>query len=141
MQSQLLMDNLSGVEYVETAVKLKYLFTAQYLDGTEFHQTSADTSFKIKGGSAFSDVDQNQVEKFYLDGSGRSYMVDLVRGIFDIDGVEFTVGDTGPGPYKLIFYRQHTHNFNIDREELGHIIKYCIGYTDAVGMEHKIYVS
>jgi hypothetical protein len=128
---------------VVTSIYLKYLFRVIYKDGTEFQQTQEDVSKNVPGGSAFSDVNQDKVKKFILEGASgldNSIGVDLNEGYF-WNGNIFYVGEPGPKPYKLIFYRQHTHNFNIDREELSHIIKYCIGYVDAKGVDHKIYVD
>jgi hypothetical protein len=124
---------------VATAVKLKYLFSVIYDDGTQFIQNEEDVSAKDPKKSAFSDVDVDKVFMFTLTSPENSISLNLIDGKFYPGG--FTVGEMGPWPHKLIFYRQHTHNFNVDLEELSHIIKYCIGYTDAEGVEHKIYVE
>ena len=129
-----------------TAVRLKYLFSVVYKDGATFQQAPEDVSKTRPGGSAFSDINVDEVQQFWLwDGGDSGIGIDLETGIIStshaIYGYDFTIGDPGPKPYKLIFHRQHTHNFNIDREELSHVVKYCIGYTDANNVEHKILID
>ncbi len=130
-----------------TKVHLKYLFHVQYYDGDGFIQNEEDVSRVDPTKSAYYDVEQDKVEYFTLITSDEGQVgVNLGTGIFlsTFEGFyahNFTVGDPGPKPYKLIFYRQHTHNFTMGLEEIDHTIKYCIGYIDANGVEHKILVD
>jgi hypothetical protein len=125
-------------------VDLKYHFYVRYKDGSSFVQNSDDVSKIDPKRSAYYDVDQDNVELFQLTGGEGPFCVRLSTGQFYVGAdpiASFTVGDPGPKPYKLIFYRQHTHNFNIGLDEISHTVKYCIGYADADGVEHKIYID
>lgn len=120
-----------------TIVPLKYWFFGTYKDGTKFSQNKEDVSIVDPKRSSFYDVKQDDVRIFCLD----IFKLDLETGRFYTDDCQFYTGDPGPKPYKLIFYRQHIHNFNIGLDELSHEVKYCIGYVDANGVEHKIYID
>jgi hypothetical protein len=128
-----------------TSTYLKYLFHVVYKDGTEFQQTQEDISKSTPGGSAYSDVDVDNVRAFYLMDAEEGWYVAQINvedGKFSVnDGVLFSLGDPGPRPYKLIFWRQHTHNFNVEYVEQSHIVKYIIGYADADGGGHTIHVE
>jgi len=130
-----------------TKVPLKYLFHVQYYDGGGFIQEPEDVSKVDSKRSAYYDVEQDKVQYFeLLLDDERVLGIDLATGQFFTcaEGyylTQFTIGDPGPKPYKLIFYRQHTHNFNVGLDELSHEVKYCIGYTDADGVEHKILID
>lgn len=126
-----------------TKVPLKYLFTVTYQDGTGFRQTLEDVSESIPGGSAYSDVRIDEVKYFSIYEPLREvYTVDLERGCFIVgDGTLFYVGDEGPKPYKLIFWRQHRHDFSVGLDEISHTVKYIIGYSDADGKEHTITIE
>lgn len=126
--------------------ELSYLFDVIYQDGSEFHQNPEDVSKKDSKKSAFYDVDVDQVKEFSLHGQMDDHPgIDLETGKFSFSGPEtlneFFIGEPGPKPYKLIFYRQHKHDFTMGFEEIDHTIKYCLGYTDAAGVEHKVYLE
>lgn len=127
-------------------VPLKYLFAVSYKDGTTFAQNEEDISTIDPKRSAFYDVKQDEVKTFTLDdGVGNGATVDLETGFLAaFQRNKSTMGfteDIGPKPYKLIFWRQHTHNFNIGLDELSHEVKYILGYSDADGKEHTIIVE
>ena len=114
---------------------LKYLFTAEYEDGTSFSQTEEDVSVVEKTRSAFYDVlnSGKTVTRFSIEGEGHVYCVDLTTGGFTRDG-EPIAGEGDPLPdgdpeLRLIYYRQHRHQFNrTTREELSHDVTYVIGW-------------
>lgn len=122
-----------------TKASLKYLFNVIYDDGTMFVQNEEDISARDPKRSAYYDVKLDKVYMFTLNSQDNSVQLNLLEGKFYPGG--YTVDNPGPKPYKLIFHRQHTHRFNIDNKELSHTVKYCIGYEDADGIEHKIYID
>src|SRR5260370_31787542 len=123
-----------------TKVPLKYLFNTIYDDGTMFVQNKEDISTVDPKRSAYYDVKLDKVYMFTLNSQHNHMSLNLLEGRFYPGN--FTIGDDpGPKPYKLIFYRQHIHNFNVGLDELSHEVKYCIGYTDADGVEHKILID
>lgn len=125
-----------------TKVPLKYLFTVVYKDGTRFSQNKEDVSSVDPSRSAYFDVRQEDVKRFFLDdGNGNGGEVDLATGFLSGTGTPGFTEDIGPKPYKLIFWRQHTHNFNIGLDELSHEIKYILGYEDSNGVEHTIVIK
>jgi hypothetical protein len=109
---------------------LKYLFTAQYLDGSVFAQNPEDVSSVDPKRSAFYDVDHSKLAIFYLVSSNNVYSVNLIDGHFEVNGVPFRLHDDPElKDFRLIFFRQHTHNYNIiTKEELSHEIVYKLGW-------------
>ncbi len=113
---------------------MKYLFEAEFLDGTKYKQNKLDTSIKwpavpnekgiLQGKNCMSDI-QEDVDKFNIKRFtlieqtlfGRKYTVDLTDGHFEIDGIKIDVEGERPLPiktnkYKLIYWivttQQHT---------------------------------
>jgi hypothetical protein len=108
---------------------LKYLFEVEYEDGEIYKQTPADKS-KIdpEKRSEFYDVMQEvekgrKIVKFSLVGEGNKVSVDLVTGMFIVNGLEVLLeGDKVPGmpkEFQLIFYRQTDEDLNITVEIQG----------------------
>jgi hypothetical protein len=128
-----------------TKVPLKYLFAGWYKDGRAFAQNKEDVSVTDPKRSSFYDVKVDEVETFGIGAGDFHVSVDLETGRFFTESgqrvVGFYVGLPGPKPYKLIFWRQHTHNFNIGLDELSHEVKYKLGYEDADGKEHVIIIE
>ena len=123
------MDN--GNTY--TIPVLKYLFIVEYKDGTIYEQNLHDLPVIKTTGSSFSDVRIEDVKRFYLVGAENAFCVDLSDGHFEVNKIPFFMHDQGIGlkDFRLIFYRQHTHNVNIGMnsfKELSHEINYCIGW-------------
>ena len=127
-----------------TKVPLKYLFNVTYKDGSSFLQPENDTSSTDPQRSAYYDVKQDEVEWFHL--------VDWHGTGLPIAWVNVQTGEVyarpegrrklgGSAPYKLIFWRQHTHNFNVGMDELSHEVRYVLGYSDANGKEHTIVIE
>ena len=119
--------------------KLKYLFTAEYKDGSTFDQHPEDISKTKEGGSSFSDVDLANLVKFYLVSGTVFYSVDLRTGCFEINGIPFILYDLPVENRRLIFFRKHRHEFTSNGkdkpEEKSHIITYRLGWqaNDADG--------
>jgi len=111
---------------------LKYLFYAEYEDGSGVTQSPDDTSKTDPKRSAFFDVDQEKVSAFYLIGAHHSYSVDLKDGHFEINGTSFRFHEEGEFPkdakLRLIFFRRHKHDFTSDLEEKSHSIVYRLGW-------------
>ena len=121
-------------------MELKYLFTAEYDDGTSFSQTEEDVSRVDPQRSAFYDVlnSGKRVMRFHLDGQGHRYTVDLRDGSFAGDGpsefLEREEPPETPSEYRLIFYRQHQHHFRADtHKQIGHEVTYVIGWQATIG--------
>lgn len=121
-------------------VNLKYLFGVRYSDKSEYFQTPSDTSLTDPTRSAFFDVMKRyeDVEVFQLTGDGHKYLVDLRDGHFEIDGVPFWMDGPEDQPFRLIYFRRHTHTLNAAFAELAHTIEYCFGWqTTADGKNHQ----
>lgn len=88
---------------------MKYLFTAQFNDGEKYRQTDDDQSLSDKGKSAFYDIQDKNIKTFKLEGAGHTYLVDLTDGHFEIDGVQFGVGEPilTAEPLRLIYFRRN----------------------------------
>ena len=95
---------------------LTYLFKATYLDGTVYQQTQEDTSCQDPKRSCFFDLKQEQLKTFQLEGNGHTYLVDLTDGHFELDGVPFRFHEYPLTDIKLVYFRRHTHNFNVAME-------------------------
>jgi len=118
-------------------LKLKYLFIAEYTDGTFFKQTPEDVSAIDPKRSCFYDVlnSGKTVRRFSLVDESDICSVNLEDGYFDVNGKRFFAGKILPLPAKLrlIFYREHTHKFNREEtEELSHEIDYVIGWQTTI---------
>ena len=119
---------------------LKYLFTAEYEDGSSFVQSQDDVSKLDEKRSQFYDVIQSEKKlvKFYLRSDDKVFSVDLLTGYFNINGIETIVEGDKPVPinnpvYRLIFYRQHQHDFNAEsKKETVHRVTYFIGWQTIV---------
>jgi hypothetical protein len=126
---------------------LKYYFDVEYTDGTFYTQNKDDRSLiDPEKRSCFYDVMQDiekgkQVKTFLLSDGVDAYSVDLTDGHFEVNGKPFFMHDSGMGlkNFRLIFYRQHTHQFNMQQQELSHFINYCIGWqtNDETGKNYK----
>lgn len=120
---------------------LKYLFIAEYKDGTIYEQTPADVSISDAKRSCFFDVRQDDLSKFYLVSVDKVFSVDLNDGHFEVNHTPFFMHDSGEGlkDFRIIFFRQHTHKFNIGMQETAHDIEYLIGWqcNDKEGKNHK----
>lgn len=115
---------------------LKYLFTAGYKDGTIYQQNVEDKSItEPEKRSCFYDVDQEKLAYFVLKGDGHEYGVDLRDGHFEIDGIKFFMHEVPLKDFRLVFFRQHTHHFNVGavgQEETSHEIVYRLGWQCTV---------
>jgi len=113
---------------------LKYLFDVEFTDGSVYTQNADDRSiFEPDKRSCFFDVqkyvNEGKVIKTFLISDGHhSYMVDLTDGSFVVNGGIFKVHEEALTNFRLIYFRQHTHHFNIDREELAHEIVFRVGW-------------
>lgn len=123
-------------------MELKYLFEAQFEDGTIFKQDPKDISKSDPKRSAFYDLlqDKRKIVRFALieqSANPKEISVNLTHGTFDQKNCKqedlAAEGDTElPDKlkdFRLIFYRQHQHD--IDREtnkEIDHRIRYCLGW-------------
>lgn len=116
---------------------LKFLFTAHFDDGTVIQQTQEDKSL-TEDGSRFTDVlaysKKSPIIGFELcDEIGVRAAVDLVSGLFEINGVVFLARDpTNRDPGKdeqlrLIYYRQVTQSLHSD-SSTSTDIAFHIGY-------------
>lgn len=132
-----------------TKVPLKYYWVAIYKDGSVLEQNEDDVSTQDPLRSAFYDVKQDELKAFGIMSEGEEdnwFGIDLETGQFDTShakqyGFSFTLANPGPKPYSLVFWRQHTHNFNVEYIEQEHIVRYILGYKDADGVEHTITID
>lgn len=108
-------------------IKLKYIFEAEFLDGTKYLQNKLDASIKfppikneageLQGKSCMSDIQENvdafKIKRFTLIEQGflgKKITVDLTDGHFEVDGTDIEVEGERPLPttnykFKLIYFR------------------------------------
>ena len=109
--------------------KLKYLFQAEYKDGTLFDQNHHDTSVTDPQKSAYFDVKQDQLKSFHLIGNGNKFTVNLEDGHFEVNGVPFAMHEEPLSNFRLIFFREHTHIYNVSSsQEQTHTVVYLLGW-------------
>jgi len=126
-------------------MNLKYLFIAEYTDGSFHHQSPEDKSrLEPDTRSEFYDVLQSgkEIKRFSLTDGTHTVCVDLTDGQFEVNGfplhLESEQLPTIPDTYTLIFYRQHTHSFNTKHEdnenpeEISHDVEYFIGWQTTI---------
>lgn len=141
---------------------LKYLFEVEFKDGSTYKQNDKDTSqFNLKkvriengqeiisDGTAFTDIEKKiyQIKTFSLVNDKHRFTVDLTDGHFEMDGVithiDHTVDQVVPVhlipkvPFKLIYFRQHKHDMNVNYEqrksnEIAHRIIYFFGWEFSI---------
>lgn len=115
-------------------MSLKYLFTAEYIDGTLYQQGPDDVSTQRPDKSAFFDVHyqplkpEEDLVRFSLMGEGHRYTVDLRDGHFEVDGLPFRMTEGAQTGCRLVFWKRHTHSFNQARQESAHEVVYRIGW-------------
>lgn len=133
--------------------KLKYLFTAEYEDGSTYVQPEDDISRLHKGTedftpSSFRDVKQDELVAFSLSDGKDTYKVDLRTGDFSVNGKEISLHEQNFDPYcndlKLIYFREVRKEFNSGTGEVAHYInKYFMGWqcTDKDGKNHQLTIG
>ena len=105
---------------------MKYLFGCEY-DNEIYYQTENDKSLKNSEKSSFYDVVDKEIRRFWLDGNGHNYLVDLRDGHFEIDGVPFKMHEEELSDFRIIYYRKHTRQF-CGTDEINHEIEFCVGW-------------
>lgn len=118
---------------------LKYLFTAEFNDGTTVEQTQEDISFTGKG-SAFTDVlVKDGLKSFSLHGKDNSVTVDLKTGKFGVNGLWVDIHDQyfDPSQHKLrlIYFRETiVERVQSDEttEDRHYVNRYFIGWHTTV---------
>jgi hypothetical protein len=120
---------------------LKYRFTAFFKDGTDIHQGPEDVSKLDPTKSTYYDVvskTDSPLEVFELCDGRNQFMVDLVDGHFEVNGITVWLQpiatDTIPpgGRFELIYFRDHRHSFTLGSEEApSHEVGYRIGWNYA----------
>lgn len=124
---------------------LKYLFEAEFQDGSRIMQDHKDTSSQDPKRSQFYDVlekdKETAITKFAINGDGKYLLVDLADGMFYLNDIPLKCHENLPdptAPKRLIFYRQHTHQTNWEGVELSHEVEYCIGWQTTIkGKNYK----
>lgn len=113
---------------------MKYLFTVYFQDGTFYEQNEQDVSRSSPERSCFFDIQQqenagNPVVIFCLTNGINSYLVDLRDGHFEVNGVHLDLNDEEvKGPFRLIYFRRHTHNFSQGGGQDAHWFTYNMGW-------------
>ena len=114
---------------------LKYLFDAQFDDGSCYTQNVDDRSIiDPEKRSCFYDVLQ-EVEKgkklvlFTIASEDGAFSVDLRDGTFIVNFAHFKAHEEEDlTNFRLIYFRSHTHSFNMNNEELSHEIIFRLGW-------------
>lgn len=113
---------------------LKYYFDVEYTDGSTFTQNKEDKSATDEKRSAFydvcCDVEKGKKIKLFLLSDGQvCYAVNLLDGSFIVNGAEFRMHEMEDlKDFKIIFYRQHTHDFLAAQEKVTEQTKHAIVY-------------
>ena len=111
---------------------LKYLFDVEFEDGSVYTQNKEDKSLLEEKKSCFYDVlnSGKKIKLFMLSDGKDAYAVDLTDGRFEVNGKSFYMHEERDlKDFRIIFFRQHTHNFNIDtKEQLSHEIVFRMGF-------------
>ena len=125
---------------------LRYLFTAQFNDGTMLEQTQDDVSKTNPKKSAFFDVlnDTRKLERFWLLEIYKNvdldritpskYLVDLTDGHFEINGNSFflheqTIDESKKlSDFRLIYFRRVQQSMNLTSGEASTKTMFMIGW-------------
>lgn len=124
---------------------LKYLFKAEFADGSFIQQNQDDVSSVDPTKSMFFDVLNHPSEliKFSL---GDFLSLHLLSGEFVLNGNTFSVHDPSkpvPSDRRLIFFRRHTHTLVMGGDN-GHEVEYHLGWQATVNgenVQHTVAVS
>lgn len=113
---------------------LKYLFRATFADGSVINQNQEDQSLLNPQRSRYYDLqfESSPLVTFELLGPDGRLLVDLRDGHFELpNGARSSVPSDIPpgGEYELLFFRDHLHNFTSGLQEIGHQVKYRVGWT------------
>lgn len=133
---------------------LKYHFVGEFSDGSSLVQNESDRSAINPQKSCFYDLLQSpkKLVKFHLcvqtsKTTGKQVLsVDLVDGHFELgDQVLWLEENPMPVERRLIFFRQHQHDFSsATREQTGHRVKYFVGWQATIkgqNVQHIIGIS
>jgi hypothetical protein len=128
---------------------MKYLYEAQFQDGSKFKQPADDASKLNPTKSSKYDFLEHakgrRLVRMALSGEGRE-VVALSGGWFTVDGVltapgsklpdgcDWIEGDVHQGPY----FRRVTRHYNADFEEVGSIIQFCVGLEPKPGVRNFV---
>ena len=122
----------------KTGKGLKYLFAAEFADGTILEQTSADVSKIDPIRSEFFDVLQfpHPLVKFALNGPETFASVDLRSGEFNVNGVRLFVDEGERAieakPLQVVFFRRHQEFVQVGKEgvegQRSAPVRYFIGW-------------
>jgi len=119
-------------------MKLKYLFIAEYYDGSIFKQYPDDLSKIDSQKSAFYDVEVDKVKRFSLNGEGHLFTIDLSDGHGEVDGRIIYPPKSPPEKCKLqlVYYRRIQQSFSGGKTDSK--MRYYIGWqTTYRGKNYK----
>lgn len=113
-------------------LRLKYLFTAVFTDGSRIRQNPEDTSSHTEGRSSFYDVLKEieggkQLERFLLIGES-TVVVDLRNGQFAINGARFVMHEEDLEDFRILYFRVRDTHFTPGNELIGYECSYRIGF-------------
>ena len=121
--------------------KLKFLFKAELSDGSIFEQNPEDKSaIDPEKRSAFFDLLELtktlDIVRFSIYDGVDTYLVDLTDGHFEVNGMKFIArSEQLPEDFpkfRIVFFRQHQHTFNVGYDELSHNVTYFIGWQTTI---------
>lgn len=113
---------------------MKYLFSCGFADGSIYTQNEQDVSIHNPLKSCFYDIKQeeekgNAPTVFTLSNENDVYLVDLTDGRFEVNGTSFFLhNEPLTGPFRLIFFRRHTHLLTVGFEEKEHLMSFNFGW-------------
>ena len=129
---------------------LKWLFIAEYDDGSQYHQTPADVAVGSKPGSAFTDVDLSRVARFGLAFEDEVWAVELKDGSFWHNGQKFHLYDPDIPltDRELVYWRRVYRSLMVtenDSQECEVIVKYRFGWKakdkDGNSIERTLWIE
>ncbi len=127
---------------------LKYLFKADFEDGSSILQTQDDVSSVDPTRSAFFDVltHESKLTEFHLVNEDRSVSASLtlVTGEFSLNGARFYLDHAGipDGTYRLVYFRRHKHMSGTEGQ--SHEVSFFLGWQttlDNKNIQRTITVS
>lgn len=126
---------------------LKYLFLAEFEDGSFIQQDQADVSKLDPSKNQLHDVlsHPSKLVRFTLGSNFGSLSLNLLTGQFVVNESSFTVHDPSkrePTERKLIYFKRHTHS--TCNGEQTHDIVYHLGWQatiDGEKTQHTVAVS
>jgi len=119
---------------------MKAEWKAQYNDGTSLQQHNADGSENL-----FKEIQQDKLKEFFIDFDGKNLSLNLLTGIFYINGFQYNTDLSDSKEEKRLIYfvrRKHTMGTNLQVIPGLSSDTYYLGFQTTIdGKNHKRMVA